>query len=392
MSGVSATLPHVFLLAGEPSADTLGARLMAALRAEAGRDLRFSGIGGPRMVAEGLESLFPMDELAVMGFLEVLPHLRRLARRLSETEAAVRALRPDLLVTIDSPGFNLRLLHRLHDLTLPKIHYVAPQAWAWRPGRAKALARDLDRLLLILPFEPDFFARYGVPATFVGHPIVEELPEAPDAAGFRRAHGIAPETPLVALLPGSRAGVAAAHLPILGDTVARLAEEVPGLEAVIPTVAHVAPAVRAAVADWTLPVTVIEERAHRFDAFAACRVAIASSGTVGLELALARLPFITIYRTNPLTAWLARRLISVPHVNLINLILGRAVVPELLQEDCRPDRILAAVRPLLADDHARAAQITAMDEATRLLGRGAEPPPSRQAARVVLDCLDGGRA
>jgi lipid-A-disaccharide synthase len=375
----------IFLIAGEPSADTIGARLMAAL-GELAPGTRFQGIGGPRMAAAGLESLFPMDELSVMGFLEVVPHLPRLLRRMRETELAVRRASPDVLVTIDSPGFNLRLLERLRDLPIRKAHYVAPQAWAWKERRAARLGRLVDRVLLLLPFEAAFFARFGVPCAFVGHPIVEELPAQPDPDGFRARHGLG-EAPLIALMPGSREAVARRHLPVLGEAVARLRERVPGLLVVIPTVPGLVPLVRDAVAAWPGRALVLGDRAERFHAFAAARLAIASSGTVSLEAALARLPLVTIYRTGALTAFLARRLINVRYVNLINLILDRPVVPELLQERCRPATVAAEALALLEDDSRREAQRSAMAEVARLLGGDSEEPPSRRAAREVLALL-----
>jgi lipid-A-disaccharide synthase len=304
-----------------------------------------------------------------------------------ETVAATDRLKPDMVLTIDSPGFSLRLQRRLARLGLLRVHYVAPQVWAWRPGRARHLAHDLDHLLALLPFEPPFFERYGLPCSFVGHPIIEEAGHKGDGARFRRRHGLAEDEPLLCLLPGSRRGEVANHLPVLEGAVALLRHSFPKLRVVIPTLAGMAPALRERVGGWPVPTLVLEERAERFDAYAASRVAIAASGTVSLEVALASLPFVTIYRTSPLTAWLARRLISVPHVNLVNLILDRAAVPELLQKDCRADRIAEVAGSLIASAQLRSTQQAALEEAAARLGVAAELPPSQRAAEQVLTVL-----
>lgn len=374
----------VFLLAGEPSGDMLGGRLMQALREQGRGELEFFGVGGPRMAERGLESLFPMDELSLIGFTEILPHLPRLLRRLRQTTDEIGRRRPALVLTIDSPGFALRLQRRLAGRPLVRVHYVAPQAWAWREERAAGLARDLDHLLALLPFEPAFFGRHGVSCTFVGHPIVEEAGKPGDGPRFRRRHGIPADAPLLCLLPGSRRGEVAQHLPVLEQAVALLWRRVSSLRVVLPTLPGIAPLVKQLVAHWQLPVLVLEDRTDRFDAYAASWLAIAASGTVSLEVALAGLPVITIYKTGPVTAWLARRLIRVPHVNMVNLILGRPAVPELLQEDCRPDLIAGAACRLIDDERLRQDQQSALAEAVARLGGAGERPPSQRAAARIL--------
>jgi lipid-A-disaccharide synthase len=377
---------RIFLLAGEPSGDMLGARLMRALH-ERSPDVGFAGIGGSRMDEQGLKSLFPMEELSLMGFAEILPHLPRLFRRMRETVAAIDRLQPDMVLTIDSPGFSLRLQGRLDGRALQRVHYVAPQVWAWRPGRARQIARDLDHLLALLPFEPPFFERYGLACSFVGHPIIEEAGQRGDGGRFRQRHGLGGDAPLLCLLPGSRRGEVEQHLPVLEGAVTLLHHSFPDLRVVIPTLPGMASLLRERVSPWPTPVLVLGERSERFDAYAASRVAIAASGTVSLEVALAGLPFVTIYRTGPLTAWLAQRLISVPHVNLVNLILDRAVVPELLQKECRADRIAEVAGSLIAREDLRSAQRVALEAAAAQLGAGAELPPSQRAAERVLTVL-----
>lgn len=378
--------PRLFLLAGEPSGDMLGARLMNALRARA-PGLEIVGVGGPRMVGEGLEPLFPMDELSLMGFAEVVPHLPRLMRRMRETVAAVERLRPTVALTIDSPGFSLRLQRRLAGLGVTRVHYVAPQVWAWHASRARHLARDLDRLLVLLPFEVPFFERYGLAATFVGHPIVEEMRGGGDGARFRSRHGLDPQNPLLCLLPGSRQSEIRRHLPVLVEVVRRLRPTHPDLRVVLPTLESRAAEIQALTAGIEPRPLIVTGRSDRLDAYAASRAAVAASGTVSLEVAMAGLPFVTIYRTGPLTAWLARRLITVPFVNLANLIVERGVVPEFLQQDCTPDRIAAAVTPLLDDDDARKEQREALAEVAARLGADDPIPPSVRAAEAVLDLL-----
>jgi lipid-A-disaccharide synthase len=378
---------QVFVLAGEPSGDMLGGRLLKALDEQAGDRFEFFGVGGPRMAERGLVSLFPMDELSLMGFAEILPHLPRLARRLRETVCEIRRRRPALVLTIDSPGFALRLQRRLGGLPMLRMHYVAPQVWAWRQHRAARLAGDVDHLLALLPFEPPFFERYGLSCSFVGHPITEEAGQRGDGARFRRRYEVAADAPLICILPGSRRSEVIQHLPLLGQAVAILWRRFSRLRVVLPTLGCLAPLVKQMVAGWRVPVLVLEDRCERFDAYAASWLAIAASGTVSLEAALARLPLITIYRTGPVTAWVARRLIRVPHVNLVNLILGRPAVPELLQEDCHPERIAATATRLLEDEELRVDQQAALAEAMARLGTADGRPPSQRAAARVLEVM-----
>jgi lipid-A-disaccharide synthase len=378
--------PLIFVIAGEPSGDQLGGRLMAELRAATGDRVRFAGIGGERMAEQGLDSLFPMDELSLMGLAEVLPHLGRILRRLRETVAAVRAARPDAVVTIDSPSFTLRVMRRLDGIGCPRIHYVAPQVWAWKPWRAKAMAGYLDRLLALLPFEPEIFQRHGLDTRFVGHPVVETAGRRFDAEAFRADHRIPAEAPLICVLPGSRKTEIRRLLPVFEETVTQLAERQPDLHVVIPTLRVVAKHVHRATRAWPVPVTIVEGPDARHAAFAASRAALAASGTVAVELAVAELPAVIAYRVNPVTAMLARHLIRVRYVSLANLVLDREIQPELLQENCTPPRLVAALGPLLADEAVRARYVAACQEAAHELGAYGEPP-SRRAAQAVLELL-----
>ena len=387
--------PLIFLIAGEPSGDVLGARLMAALKRQSGGKVRFAGVGGVHMGEEGLDSLFPIGELSVMGLAEVLPHVPRLLRRIRETAARIRALSPSVLVTIDSPDFTFRVAKRTRGggAPMPAIHYVAPQVWAWRPGKAKATAHLFDRLIALLPFEPPYFEAVGLPCTFVGHPVLESGAGTGDGAAFRRRHGIAEGTPLICVLPGSRRTETRLLLPVFGETLARLTQSCPHLRAVVPTVETVADAVTVAAGEWPVPALVLTGEAEKFDAFAAADVGLAASGSVTLELAMAGVPMVVAYKMNPVTGWLARRLIRTRYVNLMNLVLDRDAVPELLQGDCTPDKLAKALFRLLTDEAAQRAQRAAFTEALEKLGRDG-PPPSERAAEVVLEVMRGagGRA
>ena len=376
----------VFLIAGEPSGDLLGARLMAALRRLSPEDIRFAGIGGEKMIEQGMASLFPMAELSVMGLAEVLPRLPNLLRRIRETAGEVERLKPDAVVTIDAPDFGLRVAKRLKGRGTPLIHYVAPSVWAWRPGRARKLARLLDHLLALFPFEPPYFTREGLACTAVGHPVVEAGIGEGRGDRFRAAHGVAPGAPVVCVLPGSRMGEVTKLLPVFSEAVARLAFRHPDLVAVVPTLGTVAATVAEAVQRWPLRTIVVRGDRDKYDAYAAADAALAASGTVVLELAMARLPAVIAYRVAPATAFLARRLLTVRHVSLVNILLDRPLMPELLQEECRPDRLAEEVGRLLADPAARQAQLDGLDTVGALLGEGG-PPPSERAAQAVLRVL-----
>jgi lipid-A-disaccharide synthase len=359
---------------------------MAALQRRTDDRVRFIGVGGPRMAALGLDSLFPMEELSVMGAAEVLPHLPRLLRRIRETVAAVVGTRPDAVVTIDAPSFTFRVDAKLRGCGIPLIHYVAPQVWAWKPRRARKIARFLDHLLVLLPFEPPYFTAEGLPCTYVGHPVTESGADRGDGEAFRRRHRLADAAPLLCLLPGSRRSEARRLLPVFGRAAALLRNERPHLHAVVPTVAVLFDEIAAAVADWAVPATVVCGDGERFDAFAAADGAIAASGTVALELAMAGTPTVITYKMNAITGWLARRVVRLPFVSLVNLLAEGEVFPELLQGDCRPENLAATLCRLLDDPAARADQATGAARAIAALGLEG-PTPSERAAAVVLSVI-----
>jgi lipid-A-disaccharide synthase len=378
--------PHLFLVAGEPSGDALGAPLIAALRELTGGGAGFAGVGGPLMAAQGFSSLFPFDDLAVMGLTEVVPRIPLILRRLGETADAVRRERPDVLVTIDSPGFSFRLAKRLVGQGVPLVHYVAPSVWAWRPGRARKIGAFLDHLLALFPFEPPYFEAVGLPCTFVGHPVVEKAKRLGDGEVFRRCHGIPGDAPLLCVLPGSRHSELEPLLPIFREVVVRLAASRPALRLVVPTVAAVADRVSAEVQTWPGQPLAIRDEGEKWHAFAAATAALAASGTVALELGLAGLASVIAYKVSPLTAWLIRRTVRVRYANLVNILLDDEVVPECLQENCTPERLTAHVARLLDDAAARREQTTKAHTALARLGLGG-PPPSRRAAEAILDVI-----
>ncbi|MCR4376838.1 MAG: lipid-A-disaccharide synthase [Rhodospirillales bacterium] len=383
--------PLVFVLAGEPSGDALGASVMQALDVKLGGRVQFAGVGGPQMLgvvkSGGMESLFPMQDLAVMGVFEIAPRLPLLLKRIKETANAVERLKPDVLLTIDAPDFCFRVIKRLkaRGVMVPVVHFVAPSVWAWRPGRAAKVAKFLDHLLCLLPFEPPYFEREGLKATFVGHPVVASSIGDGDGPSFRARYGIAPDAPVLCVLPGSRSGEVERLLAVFGETVAKLAPQFPGLKIVMPSVEHLEVRLRTACATWAAPVVVVGG-AQKADAFAASDAALAASGTVALELAMAGLPNVIAYKVHALTAVLARRLLKTRYANLINIILDREAVPELLQENCTPENLALEVARLLDDEGARTAQKAAAFEALKQLGFGGLPPGER-AADVVLSYI-----
>lgn len=376
----------MFIVAGEYSGDNLGAVLMAAMKRLTGARVRFAGVGGPAMAREGLDSIFPMSDLAVMGLAEILPRARLLLRRLKMTVGAVRELQPDLVLTVDSPGFSLRLGERIRGLGIPRVHYVAPQLWAWNSRRGRKLTRQVDHLLALFPFEPEFFAQYGVPCRFVGHPIVEYGVDGGDGKVFRERHAIPADATVVAILPGSRESEVRRLLPVFGDVVARLAGKRPDLVAVVCAVDSQAGGIARGTANWPVPVIVVSETAEKYDAFAACAAAVTKSGTITLELALAGVPMVVAHKVSGLTALIARRLLHVSHVSMVNLLLGESLVPELLQEHCRARGIAAEIEKLLDEPAARKAQLSGFQRAVASLG-GTTPPPSERAAQAVLALL-----
>ena len=379
----------IMLVAGEPSGDRLGAQLMAALKTLLGQRVRIVGVGGSAMAEQGLASLFSLDATAVMGLREVLPRIPQILKHVREASDFALKVRPDLVVMIDSPDFTHRIARRIKriDRTIRTVNYSPPQVWASRAYRARAMARYFDAALTLLPFEAPFFEKNGLKAIFVGYPVLERARLVTGGDEFRRRFGIAPDQPLLAVLPGSRRNEIRFILPPFKKTVERLARDIRGLVCVMPTVAHVAALVRREALDWPTPVHVVESEADKFAAFDAADAALAASGTVTSELALARTPMVVGYRMGRITYALAHRFLLVPYIVLINLILDRQAVPEFVQKKCEPEALAKAVKPLLSDTPERASQVRDLDEAVREFGAGGETP-SLRAARALLTLAD----
>ena len=389
MSELVSRVPHIMLVAGEPSGDALGGEMMEALLSETGGRIRITGVGGPNMIGHGLSSVFPMSDTSVMGPREVIPRLPLILRRMRETAAFAIAEKPDVLVIIDSPDFTHMVAKRVHRRA-PHIkiaNYVSPSVWAWRQGRARAMAKYINRVLALLPFEPDFFrSQAHLDCVYVGHPAIERIPAEGEGARFRALHNIGADTPLLLVLPGSRTNEVKRLVGLFGDTAARLAAQIPGLKIVLPTVPHVRHLVEEAVKKWSVPVILVEGEADKRAAFAAATAALAASGTVSLELGLARVPMVIAYKIDLIAAYMVSRLMRVPSVVVVNLILDRPSVREFLQFDATVANLAAAVTPLLTDTPARARAIADLDDLRRIMGVGG-PRPSLLAARAVLEML-----
>jgi lipid-A-disaccharide synthase len=378
--------PLLYMIAGEPSGDLLGGSLMAALKRRTGDAVRFAGIGGPNMMAQGLTPLFPMTELSVMGLAEILPKLPHLMRRGEETVADIGRLRPDALITIDAPGFALRVAERVKPLGVPRIHYVAPSVWAWKPGRAANIAKYLTHLLTLLPFEPAYFEKEGLPCSFVGHPAIEGLAGKGDAAAFRARHGLAPGHPVLIMLPGSRAGEIDRLLPVFVEALTRLKRGRQPFTVAVPVPDYLRDRVSAGMSGTGLETILLTGDAEKFDAFAAAGLALAKSGTVTLELALSGVPAVIAYRVHPVSHFIARRLAVGKYVGLPNVILDRPLMPELLQNDCTPGRLATEMSRLLDDPAARQVQLAGCRKIRRLLSPEGKTP-SEAAADAVLGVL-----
>ena len=385
MNAASARPLDVFLVAGEPSGDQLGFKLMRALR-EARPGVAFRGVGGPAMVAEGLPSRFPMSDIAVMGLMPVIKRLPLLLRRIRETADAVIADPPDVLVVIDSPDFTHRVAKRVRAKLpdLPIVDYVSPTVWAWRPGRAPAMRAYVNRVLALLPFEPAAHARLGGPdCVYVGHPLIERLDELRPNA--EEAAARAGDPPLLLVLPGSRRSEIERLGPDFGAVVAALAARVGPLDVALPAVAHLEPLIRETTAAWPVPPRILRGEAEKYAAFRRARLALAASGTVTLELALAQVPMVVAYRVSRVEA-LGRFLVTASSIVLPNLILGENAIPEYVQENCTVPNLVDALEPLLAGP-ARAAQMAALTRLDGLMRLEAGDTPSARAARLVLEMV-----
>lgn len=378
--------PHIFLVAGEDSGDRLGAALIAAIMRSSRGRARVSGVGGTRMAEAGMPSLFPLGDLALMGFTAIPARLPKILQRVRETADAVVAARPDVLVIIDSPEFTHRVARRVRARApaIPVVDYVCPSVWAWRPGRARAMCTYVDHVLALLPFEPAVMHRLGGPAcTFAGHPLSERVASLrPNPAEARRRNT---DPPLLLVLPGSRTGEIRRMAGVFGEAVALVAGRIGALEVVVPAVPRLADTVRTAVASWRVAARVILDPDEKDAAFRTARAALTKSGTSTLELALAGIPMVAGYKVPLVEELAARLLVEVQSVILANLVLGENVVPELLQRELTPQRLADALTPLLRDTPERQRQIEAFARLDAIMEVGSAVP-SERAAATVLRC------
>lgn len=372
----------VFLIAGESSGDKLGAALMVGLKTLVA-DVEFIGIGGPLMEAEGMQSQFPMSELSVMGIAEILPKYRALKRRISETAETVLAEDPDVMITIDSPDFCLRVAKIVKAArAIRTVHYVAPSVWAWREGRAVKMAKVIDHVLALLPFEPPYMEAVGMRCDFVGHPVVaEDQASDEDAQAWRENVGIG-NAPMILALPGSRRGEVSRLGETFADALATVVKAHPNARVVVPTVPHLEAMVREMTADWAGdPVVICNDMVAKRAAFAAADIALAASGTVSLELAANETPMVIAYDMNWFSRQIIKRMLKIDTVTLVNLVSETRAVPELLGEDCEADKIANTVLTVMNNPND---QIAAMNDTMDKLGRGGDAPGLR-AARAVLE-------
>ncbi|MDO9413373.1 MAG: lipid-A-disaccharide synthase [Pseudolabrys sp.] len=374
---------NIFLVAGEESGDRLGAALIPALR-RLDPTVRLSGVGGSHMAAEGVPSLFPLGDLAIIGFAAIAMSLPKVLRRIRETADAVIAANPDVLVIIDSPEFTHRVARQVRARAphIRIIDYVCPSVWAWRPWRARAMKAYVDHVLALLPFEPAAMQRLGGPScTFVGHPLGERVhelrPNAEEAA--RRLS----DPPVLLVLPGSRGGEIRRMAEVFGATVGHVAARVGALDVVVPSVPRLAPAVVEATASWPVPVRIVTDPAEKDLAFRQARAALTKSGTSTLELALAGVPMVAAYKVSFLEELVGRALIDLHNIILANLVIGEKVVPQLLQYQATPEALGAALLPLLADTPERRLQVEAFARLDRIMDIGGEAPSDRAAALVM---------
>jgi len=377
-----------YLIAGEPSGDALGARLMEAIRRQ-DKDAFFMGIGGDSMQNQGLTSLFNISELAVMGLAEVIPSIPRILQRIKQTVSEIERLKPDVVITIDSWSFCARIHKKLRKLNLniPQVHYVAPQVWAWKKKRARTMYKYIDLLLTLFPYEPKYFTPYNLSAVFVGHPVIESARTSKiGKEEFRKKHNIPDSNHIMLILPGSRHNEVERLLPDFLEVVRNMHKNHLDFSYVLPTVSTVAERVKKAVEESSLPITVVEGEDERRAAFQNADVAVAASGTVALELAIADVPHVVAYKVPKVTEWLVRRFLHIQFVNLTNILLGYEVVPELLQQDCNPHTITQYVEQFLTKESLYKRQMENFEKLRKFLGLG-EQTPSDNAALVILEFI-----
>jgi lipid-A-disaccharide synthase len=385
----------IFVIAGEVSGDILGGKLISSIKRLAkGTKIEFIGIGGEKMEAEGLDSIFPMDELSVMGIMEVLPHISKLLKRINQTARVIYKAKPDVVITIDSPDFNFRVIKKLHQLDkkdeIKKVHMIAPSVWAYRAGRAKKIARLYHLLLSILPFENQYFEKHGLPTKFIGHPIVEDeinKKKLMSRSEFCKRYHLPEKNDIICLTPGRRMGEVRRLLPIFVDAVRILNKKYKNLSIAIPTTYKVEDLVRRRVKNLDISTAVVKYADDKQSLYALSRAGIAKSGTNTFELMMTKMPIVVAYKFNWLTGIIGKIIIKVKYCNLVNIILGRELIPEFVQNNCKAELIANGLGKLISDKKLAEKQISEVRTVLKGLGMGNKEKSSDIAAKAVLGLL-----
>ena len=373
----------IMIVAGEASGDMHGAKLVAAMREQA-PDLAVCGIGGPALAAQGIEILYDSSRLAVVGIIEVISHFRFIREAMQALEKRLREQPPRLLILIDYPDFNLILAKKAKRLGIPVFYYISPQVWAWRSGRVKTIKKMVDRMAVILPFEKEFYQKCGMTVEYVGHPLMDTVRAAMPRADFLQSLGIAPDSTVIGILPGSRKREIAEMLPIFLAAAKLMQEELVKLVFLLPLAPTLSEddLLANGLAEAGVEVRVVRE--NRYELMAACNAVMAASGTVSLELAILDVPMVISYRVSPLTYFLGSRLIKIQYASLVNLVAGREAVPELLQHEAVPEKIASATMRLVANQTERTRQLAGLAEVREKLGGAGA---SAKAARLALETI-----
>lgn len=378
----------IYVIAGEASGDIYGGKLIDALNAQSPQEIDFYGIGGETMEKAGIKSLFPMQELSIMGFWEIVPHIPKMLKRINQTADDILNIQPDVVITIDSPGFCCRVAEKLKGSAIPLIHYVAPTVWAYKPKRAQKFANLFDHLLLLLPFEKPYFDAVKLPCTFVGHPIVET--KIPDDAGniFRKTHNISSDDKLLCIMPGSRKTEIKKLLPTFLEAADNLKKQHTNLKIIIPTIKALKNFVAGEIEKISnIDYIILDDGAQKHAAYAASDVALVKSGTGSFEVAIAGCPMVIAYKVSYLSHKLIKMMIKIKYANLINIISNAEIIPELLQNNCTAANIERHISKILNDPKHKELQLQKSKSILEQLGINGNKSPSQKAADAVIKFL-----
>jgi lipid-A-disaccharide synthase len=379
----------IFIIAGEESGDNIGAKIITAIKKQSKQKIEFYGIGGDKMAKTGLKSLFPMKELSLLGFLEIIPHLPKVFKRIKQTVEKIAEIQPDILVTIDSPGFNKRVAKQVKGSNTKLVHIVAPSVWAYRPARAQKFAEIFDKLLCLLPIEPKYFEKEGLESKFIGHPIFEDIPEfsKKEIEGFRKKHSLKTDDVIISTLIGSRKGEIKKHLPIFCEAIEILRKKYHNLKVIIPTTKQHKIVIEEYFKSKKIPVIITDNMDEKFLGFEVSNAAIVKSGTVSLEVAAKKCPMVIAYKVNPISAYLLRKKILIKYVTLINILQDKPIIPEYLQEECTSDNLAIGIMNLIDDKKTAEAQTKQSEKSLNFLGMNQKEKPSSMAAKYILETL-----